>query len=307
MSEPARVYRWIAGPRRSARSRGAAGGEVWRIAWLGPGSATASGPYVSAFEKVLADRGHIKGRTVTIEYVFLPPSRDQLRQAASSLKERVDILVTWGTVGAIAAKEAAVTCPVVFASVSFPATTGLVASLRHPGGNFTGIGFESADETYGKRLQLLKEIVPGLTRIATLGAADDPNVVPSLDTIRRVTPGLALGLIDIRVRNATDLPRAFEDMSKKKVQGVLVIAGAFTFAHRDRVAELALAHRLPSVHGLRDGVAAGGLVGLGPDLLAMSGQVAGYVDKIIQGARPGDLPQDQEIYQLTSPLATRFM
>jgi ABC-type uncharacterized transport system substrate-binding protein len=104
---------------------------------------------------------------------------------------------------------------------------------------------------YGKRLQIAKEIVPGLTRVATLGAADDPNIIPSLDAAHRVAPTLGITIQDVRVRSVADLSVAFAGMTKKRAQAVLVLAGAFMWLHRDRVAELALAHRLPSVHGLR--------------------------------------------------------
>jgi putative ABC transport system substrate-binding protein len=196
-------------------------------------------------------------------------------------------------VTAVAAKESGVSCPVVFATVGFPVTIGLVQSLREPGGNFTGISFEAADDTYGKRLQLLQEILPGLRRVATLGAGDDPNIIPALETARRVAPTLGIEIMDVRVRSVADLSSGFAEMMNKKAQAVLVIAGAFMFGHRDRVAELALAHRLPSAHGLREGVLAGGLVSLGPDLVVMAGQAAGYVDKILNGAKPGTLPVEQ--------------
>jgi putative ABC transport system substrate-binding protein len=266
---------------------------VWRVGSLHPTTPAVAAPLVAAFEKGLAARGHVKGSTTTIEYVFVPPSLDPLRQAARVLSKRVDLLVVWGTVTAIAAKAAKVAGPVVFVAVGFPVALGLVHSLRRPGGNFTGLSSEAAGDTYGKRLQILKEIVPSLTRVAALGALDDPNIIPSLETLHRVAPSLGVDIVEMKVRSVTDLEPAFAEMRKEKAHGVVVIAGAFMFQNRDRVAKLALAHSLPSVYGLREGVLAGGLVSLGPDLALMAEQAATYVDKILRGARPGNLPVEQ--------------
>jgi putative ABC transport system substrate-binding protein len=267
--------------------------KVWKIGCLYPSPASFAAPLVTAFEKALAERGYTKGTTLTIDYVFSTPSRDQLKQAAAALSERVDVLVTWGTVTAAAAKEARVSCPVVFVSVGFPLQLGLIQSLRELDGNFTGITYEGVDDTYGKRLQILKDIVPGLTRVAALAADDDPNIIPALDTAHRVAPSLGIEIHDVRVRTVADLPSAFAHMIKKRIQGVLVIAGAFVWLYGDRIAALALKHRLPSVHGLREAVAAGGLVSLGPDLIVNAGEAAGYVDKILRGTKPADLPVEQ--------------
>jgi len=230
--------------------------------------------FIASFEKGLAARGQVKGITVTIEYMFRPGPREQLQEAARALSERVDVLVAWGTIVAVAAKEAKVPCPVVFSPVGFPVAIGMVSSLRRPGGNFTGISFEGAEETYGKRLQILKEIVPRATRVAALGHADDMNIIPALETAHRVAPSLGIDVVDVTVRGAADLEPAFAEMSKRRVQGVLVIAGAFMFVNRDPVAQLAIAHHLPTVHGLREGVVSGGLVSLGPDLIVMAEQAA---------------------------------
>jgi putative tryptophan/tyrosine transport system substrate-binding protein len=264
-----------------------------RLGSLHPSTAAQAAPFIGALEKGLSDRGHIKDRTTTLEYVFLPPSLDRLAEAASSLGQRVDVLRTWGTVAAVAAKRAGVSVPVVFVTVGFPEAIGLVRSLKHPGGNFTGISFEAADETYGKRLEIAKEVVPRLRRVAALGASDDPNIGPALRSIHGAGRLLGVEVVEWRVLSAADLAPAFAQMTSKGTHAVLVIAGAFMFVNRDEVARLALAHRLPSVHGLREGVVAGGLVSLGPDLVVMAGQAASYVDKIVRGANPADLPVEQ--------------
>jgi putative ABC transport system substrate-binding protein len=268
-------------------------GKVWRIGSLHPTTAELAAPLVAAFEAGLADLGHIKGQTTTIEYRFVPPVRDLLRDAATELNLKVDILVAWGTVAAIAAKDAGLRVPLVFLPVGDPVALGLAQSLSHPGGNATGVAFEASAETYGKRLQLLKEVRPGVTLVATLGAADDPNVGSALESVKRAAPSLRLLIQDIRLRDANELDGSFTDMRKGGAQAVLVVAGAFAFVHRDRIAALAVAHRLPSVHGLREGVFAGGLISLGPDLTVLARQGAAYVDKILKGAKPADLPIEQ--------------
>lgn len=268
--------------------------KVWHVGCLHPNPSEAgNNPLGVAFEKGLAARGHVVGTTTQIEYLFVRPSADKLRQAAKELSARADVLVVWGTVSAIAAKEAGIETPVVFASVGFPVALGLAQSLRKPGGNFTGISFEAADDTYGKRLQMLKEMVPGLRRVAALGAGNDRNIGPSLETLHRIAPTLGIELIDAKVQSAGDLATAFSEFKKKGVQGVVVIAGAFMYQNSGLLAELTLAHRLPAVHGFKEAVAAGGLISLGPDLIVMADQAAMYVDKILRGASPGDLPVEQ--------------
>jgi ABC-type uncharacterized transport system substrate-binding protein len=165
-------------------------GKVWRVGSLHATPPAPSAPLIASFEKGLAARGQIKDRTITIEYVFKPGPREQLQEAARALSERVDFLVAWGTIVAVAAKEARVSCPVVFSPVGFPVALGMVSNLRRPGGNFTGISFEGADETYGKRLQILKEIVPRATRVAALGrvgrgVTERQEVPPELHLVSR--------------------------------------------------------------------------------------------------------------------------
>jgi ABC transporter substrate binding protein len=150
-------------------------------------------------------------------------SAQEVGKKWSSLERPGRVLVAWGTIVAVAAKEARVSCPVVFSPIGFPVAIGMVSSLNRPDGNFTGISFEAADETYGKQ----------------------------------VAPRLGIAVIDTKVRNVTDLELAFAEMRKKRAQAVLVIAGAFMFANREPVAGLAITHHLPSVHGLHEGVAAG--------------------------------------------------
>jgi len=169
----------------------------------------------------------------------------------------------------------------------------------------TGTTFEAASETYGKRLQLLKEIMPELSRVAVLGARGDPNVPFAIKSLETSAPPLGVSLTFIEMSSADDLSGAFERMRQSQTQALVVVAGVLTFANSKAIAKLALTNRLPSCHGLKETVAAGGLISLGPDLRAVARQGAGLVDKIIRGARPADLPVEQPTqYVMTINLKT---
>jgi putative tryptophan/tyrosine transport system substrate-binding protein len=159
----------------------------------------------------------------------------------------------------------------------------LVQSLAHPGGNLTGITFEAATETYGKRLQILKEIVPGIKRVAVLGAVGDGVVGFAMRSLDRAAPELGVALVSYDIKSADDLEPAFAGMKKSEVAALIVVAGSLTYTVGKRIAELALEARLPSCHAFRETVLAGGLVSLGPDLAAMAAPAAGQIGKIIQG------------------------
>ena len=268
-------------------------GPAHRIGYLFSSPQSAVAPMVAAFERSITARGHVLGKTLLIDYRFGVASVEALRKSALELSEANDILVTSGTVVAIAAKDAGVKRPVVFVSVGFPVALGLAESLRRPGANFTGISFEAADDTYGKRLQMLKEIVPGLRLVAALGDGHDRNIQPSLETLHRLAPGLAIDVVDFRFNDESELPTAFASMAARKVDGVVVIAGALTYQSGSRLADLSLQYRLPTVHGFKQAVGSGGLVSLGPDLIAMADQAAQVVDAILRGASPAELPVQQ--------------
>lgn len=268
-------------------------GTEGRVGYLFSSSQSAVAPLVAAFEHSLTERGHTLGKTVQIDYRFGIATPEGLRRSALELSEMSSVLVTSGTVAAIAAKDAGVKRPVVFVSVGFPVALGLVESLRRPGANFTGISFEAAEDTYGKRLQMLKEIVPGLRLVAALGDGNDRNIGPAFETLHRLAPGLQTEVIDVRFQSENELTAAFANMAAKKVDGLVVIAGALTYRSGRRVAQLALEHRLPSVYGFKESVASGGLVSLGPDLVAMADQAAEFVDMILRGANPSEIPVQQ--------------
>jgi putative ABC transport system substrate-binding protein len=206
----------------------------------------------------------------------------------------------WGTIGGVAAKSAALRIPVVFVSVGAPVDIGLVESLSHPGGNMTGITFEAASETYGKRLQLLKGILPNLSRVAVLGAKGDPNFPFAMMSLENSARSLKVSILPIEINLADDLRNAFDEMRGNQSEALVVVSGALTYANSRVIAELSLANRLPSCHGFKETVAAGGLISLGPDLPALGRQAARLIDKIIKGARPADLPVEQPTQYITT-------
>ena len=265
--------------------------KLWRIGSVLGGTPESSGKVAKAIEASLAAAGYVPGRSITLEHRFYsdPAGADQ---AIRAIVPTVDLLVVGGTVGAVAAKKVS-SLPTVFFTVGDPVRIGLVSSLAHPGGNMTGVTFEAATETYGKRLQLLKELIPALTIVGILRVPSDPNIVVAMESLERVAPKLGVTLRPFDVRTADDLNDAFAKMKAIAAQAVLVVAGAFTYTHGRRIAELALTNHLPSAHAFRETAAAGGLISLGPDIVGMAPQVAAFVDKICKGAKPGDLPVEQ--------------
>ena len=279
--------------------------KVWGVGDVFAGAAEVSEALTKALEDRLADRGYVNGRNIRLIHQFVPPEPARLEEALAKLIPRIDVLVVWGTVSAVAAKRITSPLPTVFLTVGDPVAIGLIKSLAHPGGNMTGVTFEASAETYGKRLQLLKDVQPDLRRVAVLQAVGDANVAPAMASLARLAPHLDIQLQPVDVRSAADLERAFDTMKNNRAQGVVVVAGAFTYLNRQRIVDLALTHRLPSSLPFKEAVAVGGLVSLGPDLVEMAGQGAAYLVKIINGSNPSDLPVEQPTrYELVLNLKT---
>jgi putative tryptophan/tyrosine transport system substrate-binding protein len=284
-------------------SRAERTGKVWRIGVV-QGSATAE-RFVKELERRLGELGYVQGRDIVLINRPAEPNPKGMEDAILSLIPTVDLLVVGGTIGGVAAKKLVTTIPVVFVSVGAPVDIGLVESLSRPGGNMTGITFEAETETYGKRLQILKEIMPTLSHVAVLHAQDDANVKFAMASLERAGPELGVSLSPISVGSPSDLGAAFHEMKRSRSEALIVIAGVLTFYNGQQIADLALGHHLPSCHAFKDTVAAGGLVSLGPDIAAMWGQAAVYIDKIIRGTEPRDLPVQQPTrYELAINLKT---
>jgi putative tryptophan/tyrosine transport system substrate-binding protein len=277
----------------------------WRIGHLLIGTPESFGHIATALATRLADLGYIAGQTITIVNRYTVPQPENLEAAINELVPAVDLLVVWGTISGVTAKKLAKGLPVVFMSVSFPVELGLVASLPRPGGNMTGITFEAAHETNAKRLQILKEILPGTTRIAVLAASGDPNVGFAMASLQEASRSLGVTLKQVPMTSADNLSEAFAEIETIRAEALIVIPGALTYVNREVIADLAVVHHLPSCHAFAETVAVGGLVSLGPDLVAMTHQGAAYIDKIIRGAKPAELPVQQPTrYELHLNLKT---
>ena len=268
-------------------------GKVWRI-----GDVTVSGSErgrisAQALEQRLADLGYVQGRNIVLLHRLSDPQPDKIAEAIISLVPQIDLLVVWGT-AAIAAKKLAGGVPTVFITVGFPVELGLVESLAHPGGNMTGIASEAALETNGKKLQILKEIVPDLKRVAVLRDATDNRSWgfewAGLDQAARE---LGLTLVYIDIKSADELETAFASMNKSGAEALFATRTALMSAAGKQIADLALAAHLPSCPAFRATVMAGGLVSLDADGLAMTRQAAAQIDKIIKGTSPADIPVEQ--------------
>jgi len=267
--------------------------KIWRVGEVLPTTAERGGYLAQAIEQSLADLGYVQGRNIRLSNRFAGPQPDELRKVIASLLPQIDLLVAWGTVGGTAAKEVANGMPTVFVSVGAPVEIGLVQSLAHPGGNMTGISFEAATETYGKRLQILKEIVPDLKRVAILRAVGDPNVAFAMTSLDAAARELNVTLFPLDMKSVNDLDTTFSKLKDGEVEAVLAIAGGLTFTLGPEIADRALAARLPLCSPFRETVIAGGLVSLGPDYSAMARQAAAQIVKIINGSRPADIPVEQ--------------
>jgi ABC-type uncharacterized transport system substrate-binding protein len=249
---------------------------------------------MDGFYAGLRERGYVVGRDIVVDERLTGASLQQLLVAARELVALpVDVLVALGTVPAVAAKKATTTIPIVFASVPDPIVVGFVASLRRPGGNMTGVTFDAASETPAKRLQLLKEAVPNLSRVTVLHPHGDPLVGPQLETIKEAAPSLGIRVTVVSFQGTDELESTFSQIRKQGAQGLLVIGGTMVWANRQKIVDLALAHRLPSSLWSREMVAGGGLISLGPNYPVMLRQTATFVDKILKGAKPADLPVEQ--------------
>jgi putative tryptophan/tyrosine transport system substrate-binding protein len=263
-----------------------------RIGYLGTGSRTAG--FHDALLHGLRELGWIEGRDITIEFRFADGQFERLPVLAAELvRLEVELIVAQPTPAAVAAKRATATIPIVMVNAGDPDRIGLVQSLARPGGNVTGTAFSVGLETIVKGLDLLREVLPRMRRLAVLSNPDNPGQAVAVADLKKAAATLGLQLVPLQVRGADDFARAFAEMTGQGAQALLVVAESMFIRHRVRLAELALQHRLPTMHGVRDNVDAGGLISYGPNLNHTSRRAAVFVDKILKGARPADLPVEQ--------------
>jgi len=268
-------------------------GKVPRIGFLSTLSRSNAEPWEQAFRQGLRDLGWVEGKNITIESRYSDRRDDRLPELAADLvRLNVDVIVASFTPDTLAAKNATREIPIVMASVSDPVESRFVDSLARPGRNITGLT-NLAQELSGKRLELLKESVPKLTRLAVLWNPDAP--ISTLGWKESQAPARALGLqlYSMEVRSPNDFDKAFQDAIKARVGAVAMGPNTLVAANQKRVAELAIKHRLPSIYQLSEYVEAGGLMAYGPDRSDLFRRAATYVDKILKGRKPADLPVEQ--------------
>jgi len=264
-----------------------------RLGFLGSSSAERDESRLTAFRQGLREFGYVEGHNIVIDQRYASGrSEDLLRLAAELVRLKVDILITEGTPAARAAKTATSTIPVVMGNAGDPVGTGLVASLARPGANVTGLSDFSLDLVI-KRLEFLKLVVPSTSHVAVLLNPANPTNALELRKLQAAAPALGLTLLSFEVREAEDIDRAFGAMMRKPRGAVLLGGDAIFGLHRERIVALAASSRLPTLYPARSHVDSGGLMSYGTNFDDLFRRAAAYVDKILKGARPADLPIEQ--------------
>ena len=267
-------------------------GQLPTIGLLGGGTAAAQSERTAAFVQRLRELGWVEGRTVAIEYRWAEGRADRAPEIiAEFLRLKVDVIIATSTSSALAAKRATSATPVVFTGSTDPVGAGLVASLARPGGNLTGLSLQLIDIT-GKRLELLREIVPGFRRLAVLGVVGSPTFKLTLAEIQKLAPALDLEVAIQEVRRTDDIAPAIEAL-KGRADALYVSAGAFLNSNRVLLNTLALGARLATSHGSREYLEGGGLMSYGADIVDLYRRAGDYADRILRGAKPADMPVEQ--------------
>jgi putative tryptophan/tyrosine transport system substrate-binding protein len=270
-------------------------GKVHRVGFLSSNSA--SDPRwlarLGAFQQGIRELGYVEGENIVIESRWAEGKWDRLpRLAAELVGVKADVIVTYGPPAIAAAKQATSTIPIVMTGVIDPIATGSVASLARPGGNMTGLSL-MAPEMVGKQLEIIKEVVPGVSRVALLANPANPGSAPQLLHAKSAEKTLGLRLQIVEARSSGDIDAAFATIARRQVGAIIVLVDVILLDHRTRIADLALMHRLPAVYGMSDHAEAGGLLAYGPSVLERYRRAAIFVDKILRGAKAGDLPIEQ--------------
>jgi len=275
-------------------------GKVPRIGLLSPASPSDAGRKPSdlavlfaAFQDAMRELGYVDGQSIKIESRWAEDNYDRLpRLAADLVRLKVDVIVTYGTPASQAAKRATGTIPIVMAAIIDPVASGLVASIARPGGNVTGQSMMSPD-LVGKQLEILRELVPKVSRVTLLHNPANPGNAPQVRNAQDAAGALGLRLQPLGARDPSEIDNAFAAMTNEQSGAVIVLVDAILQENRTRITDLAARHRLPAVYGLSEYAKAGGLLAYGPNRLDMFRHAVTYVDKILKGAKPGDLPIEQ--------------
>jgi putative tryptophan/tyrosine transport system substrate-binding protein len=267
-------------------------GKLPTIGFLGAAAVSARSQWVAALVQRLRELGWIEGRTVAIEYRWAEARNERFAEiAAEFVRLKVDVMVTYGTLSTIAAKEATAVIPIVSAVMGDPVGTGIVANLAQPGGNVTGLSNQAVD-IVGKRLELLREVVPGLRRLAILANISSPIGRLEMDEVQAAAKALGLDVVTLEIRRLEDIAPAFETL-KGRAQALYLVSDPLVLSNRVRINTFSLVARLPAAYNQREYVEAGGLMSYGANIPDLFRRSAEYVDKILRGAKPGDLPVQQ--------------
>ena len=267
--------------------------KVPRIGFLGASSASVLAARIEAFRQGLRDLGYLEGKNIVIEWRSAEGKLDRLPALAAELvRLKVDVIVTTGPAPTRPAKEATSTIPIVMAFDNDPVGNGFVASLARPGGNITGLS-TLAPEISGKQLEVLKEIVPRLSRVAVLGSSTTPGNAQSLKETELAAGAFGVKVQYLDVRDPKDIDTAFRATGKGRADAILVLTSPIFNPYRTEIADLAVKNRLPAIYSTPEFVEDGGLMTYGVSLTDLYRRAATYVDKILKGAKPADLPVEQ--------------
>ena len=268
-------------------------GTVYRIGFLGNSTAALEANLVAPFREGLRDLGYVEGRNVLIEYRWAEGKYDRFPALIGELLAlRVAVIVTAGTPATLAVKKATTSVPLVMTAVGDPVGTGIVPSLSHPGGNITGLTAIST-EVDAKRLELLREVVPSVSYIALLWNAASPLQVLAEKQVQAAAQVLRMRVLSLGVKTEEEIKSALAVMARERPDALLVLADRLLLHHRALIMDFATRHRLPGVHAYRELVEAGGLMSYGPSYADMHRRAAYFVDRILKGAKAGDLPVER--------------
>jgi putative tryptophan/tyrosine transport system substrate-binding protein len=274
---------------RAQRSR-----DLPTVGFIIPGTPSSHGQLAAVFAQRLRELGWTEGTTVTIERRWTEGRSERVAAlAAGFVRIKADVIVTGGTANVAAVKQATSTIPVVFAAAGDPVANGFVASLARPGGNLTGLSLQQTD-LGAKRLELFREMVPGLGRLTILANVANPITVPEMREVQATARSLSLHVVTVEIREPSDITPSITAL-KGSTDGIYVQADPLLSTHRVQINTLALSAQLPTMHGGREFVEAGGLMSYGPNFPDLYRRAADYVDKVLRGTKPGDIPVEQPI------------
>jgi putative ABC transport system substrate-binding protein len=268
-------------------------GRIYRVGYLAGGSRQTQLKFTKAFDEGLRSLGYRVGQNIVIEYGFADGEVQRLRAlAADMVRLGVDVIVSGNSISTAAAMKATTTIPIIMASSADPVSAGFVASLARPGGNVTGFSLDGGNESemQGKRLGLLKEVLPNLRRVGMLWNPDGWLDPARLESMRDVTQPLGLEVVAVEARGLDSLEQAFATMVREQMQAFILVSDTVLFNYRQQIGVMALKNRLPSTSSLKEFAEAGLLLSYGPDFQSLFRGAAGFIDRIFKGAKAADLP-----------------